>query len=273
MAKNKKAKVENDSVRSTNLWDRQSPLKRHAFMVLTIVILSFIFFAPLHFSGKKLVGGDTVGWRAQAESMLEYRAETGEEPLWATNVFGGMPGYYISYHNAVPQADAIARILRKVIWPSSHFIFLLLGTYVCGFLLTKNEIASLFGAVAYGFTTYIPVLLSAGHNTKFVTLAFAPWMIAAFIYTLRKPGLAGGLLFGVASAAVLRTGGRTIYLCRFAVHDGLRLSGLRGRSERMDAGRWRNCDRVGSLFALSRAAHFGVRNRLCPLDSGPSVPI
>lgn len=204
MAKSKKTGSSRETRVDADLWQRQMPWRRHAYMVLTMVLLSIIFFAPIHFSGKKLVGSDTVGWRAQAESMIEYREETGQEPLWATNLFGGMPGYYISYENAVPQIDSVARVLRKVIWPSSHFIFLLIGTYVCGFLLTRNDLASLFGAVAYGFTTYIPVILSAGHNTKFVTIAFAPWMMAAFIFTLRKPGLIGALLFGVSSAAVLR---------------------------------------------------------------------
>ena len=187
-----------------SFWDRLTPTQRHGAMVLSMIVLSFLFFAPVHFSGKSLIGGDTVSWRAQAQSMIEYRNETGEEPLWDTNVFGGMPGYYISYENAVPQVDSIARVLRKIIWPSSHFIFLLVGTYLCGFLLTRNELASLFGSVAYGFTTYIPVILAAGHNTKFITLCFAPWMIAAFIYTLRKPGPVGALLFSVATAAVLR---------------------------------------------------------------------
>ncbi|MDX1548345.1 MAG: hypothetical protein R3247_15205, partial [Rhodothermales bacterium] len=187
-------------------WDRLSGGAQHGVCLAILLAVAVGFFAPALFSGKSLIGGDTVQWRATAQSMLDYRAAEGEEPLWATNTFAGMPGYLISYERAVPQLDAIPAWLRGFAWPASHFIFLLLGTYLLVVFLTQNQLGAVLAAVAYGLTTYLPVILVAGHNTKFVALCFAPWLVLAFVFALRRPGLLAGLLFAAALAVNLRAG-------------------------------------------------------------------
>lgn len=189
-----------------NIWERQSPLVRHSICLALLLAVSFSFFAPLHFQGKSLFAYDTVSFKAMANGMLEFEEETGEKPLWSPNAFGGMPGYMIYFPLDVKQADDIPRALRKVIWPSSHLIFLFFGMYFLTFYLVKDHWASLLAAIGYGLTTYIPVILMAGHNSKFVTMAFAPWLLWAFVYALRKPGLKGSLFFAIAMAVNLRAG-------------------------------------------------------------------
>ncbi len=210
MAKKKKrkatpsrvAKTEKTSTRSW--WDRQPDRVQHGFCLVLLLVVALAFFAPALFSGKSLVGSDIVSWKAVAESMLDHRAATGEEPLWATNTFAGMPGYLISFPRKIPQIDQIANGLRLVAWPVSHFIFLLLGAYLLVFFLTKDKWSSVLAACAYGLTTYLPVILVAGHNTKFVALCYAPWVVLAFVYALRKPGLLAGLVFALVLAVNLR---------------------------------------------------------------------
>lgn len=187
-------------------WAGQSPIVKHGVCLLLLIIVAFYFSWPTLFSGKSLVGGDTVEWRAVAESLLEHREETGEEPLWATNVFAGMPGYIISSPPLVPQIDELPRALRKISWPFSHVIFMLIGGYLLVWYLTRDTLSSLLAAIAYAMTTYIPVILVAGHNTKFVALAYAPWLILAFAYAIRKPNLIASLLFTIALAVNLRAG-------------------------------------------------------------------
>lgn len=188
------------------LWHRLSGTTQHAVCIVFLIIVSFAYFAPIHFSGKSIVAGDVVNWRAMAEDMIQYREQEGEEPLWAPNAFAGMPGYKISYELVVPQLDDIPRILRLYIWPSSHFIFLLIGTYLLVFFLTRNRLAGVLSAVGYGLTTYLTLLLVAGHNSKFVALAFIPWAVLAFAYVLRRPGILSSLLFAIAMAVNVRAG-------------------------------------------------------------------
>lgn len=171
-----------------------------------LVIVSFGFFAPIHFSSKQLVGGDTVRWISMANAMLDYEQEAGEQALWATNAFAGMPGFMISYPSVVPQADIVVNLLRAWMWPSSHFLLLLFGMYLLTWYLSRDKLAGLFSAIAFGLTTYIPVFLVAGHNSKFVAVAWAPWLLLAFAYTLRKPSLKAGLLFALVMALNLRAG-------------------------------------------------------------------
>ncbi len=112
---------------SSSLWNRQSDLMQHAIISLLLVIVSFGFFAPIHFSPKQLVGSDTVQWISMANAMIDYEQETGEEALWATNAFAGMPGFMVSYPSAVPQADIVVNLLRAWMWPSSHVLLWLFG--------------------------------------------------------------------------------------------------------------------------------------------------
>ncbi len=187
-------------------WGKQHPLLRHLICILGLFLVAIYFSWPTLFSGKSLVGGDTVQWRASAQSMLEYREEAGEEPLWATNVFAGMPGHVISSPSLTPQIDEIPRALRKITWPFSHVIFMLLGGYWLVWYLTKDSLSSLLAAAAYAMTTYLPVILVAGHNTKFIALAFAPWLLLAFIHGMRNPSILASLLFTISLAVNLRAG-------------------------------------------------------------------
>jgi hypothetical protein len=187
-------------------WQRLTERTQHAICVGVLLLVSVGFFAPMHFSSGKLIGGDTVNARAMSKSVKHYRAETGKQALWRTNAFSGMPALMGPYRNQVPQIDDLPRLLRQGVWPTSHFIFLLIGTYGLVFFLTRNKGAGLLSAVGYGLTTYLPIVLAAGHNTKFVAFAFAPWMAWAFIWALRRPRLLSSLAFAVALAANLRAG-------------------------------------------------------------------
>ncbi len=187
-------------------WDSLPPRAQHLLCLTALVLVAAYFCWPTLFSGLHLVGSDTVQWRATAESMLQHREETGEEPLWATNVFGGMPGLVIVQPAKVMQIDHLFGWLRLLSWPMSHVLALLAGTYCLVWYVTKDKLLGLFAACAYGLTTYLPVILVAGHNTKYVALAYAPWLLLAFIHTMRRPGLLSGLLFAVAASVSLRAG-------------------------------------------------------------------
>lgn len=188
------------------LWERLDGKARHAACFAALLVVAFGFFAPAVFSDRSLIGDDTVRWRAMAEYMLDYEEETGRQALWAPNAFGGMPGYMIAYAEQVPQLDDIPAWLRKAIWPVSHFILLLLGAWLLAFFLTKDRLAALLAAAAYGLTTYMTFILIAGHNSRFITLCFTPWLVLAFVWALRRPGLLASLLFAIALGVNLRGG-------------------------------------------------------------------
>ncbi len=187
-------------------WDGLPRGTQHLICLGVLLVVGVAFYAPMLFSGNALVGSDAVKWREMAQNMMEYHEATGEEPLWSPNTFGGMPGYMITRFAEIPQIDTVATWLRKVIWPLSHFLLLLGGVYALVVFLGGRPLAGVLGAVGFGLTTYLPVILVAGHNSKYIALCFAPWLLLAFAYALRKPRLLAGLLFAAALAANLRAG-------------------------------------------------------------------
>jgi hypothetical protein len=207
-------------------WGGLSPLIQHVVCVVFLLAVALGFFAAVTFGGKTLIGGDTVQWRGMAQSMIEYEEQTGREALWAPNAFGGMPGYMIDYPTATPQFDTVLSWLRGLgVWPVAHLFALFLGTYSLVYYLVREPLAATLGAVAFGLTTYIPLILLAGHNSKFIALAFAPWLLLAYAYAVRRPPdatwgrtLLGGLLFAIALALNLRAGHVQItYYVAFAI--------------------------------------------------------
>lgn len=200
--------------RETTLWEKQPGWVQHAICVAFLIIVSVGFYSSTTLGGRTLVGGDTVEWRATAQAMLEYQEATGVRPEWSPNVFGGMPGTMILSGSRVPGVDTLMSGLRSMgLWPVAHFLSLLIGTYLLVHLLTRSKLAGVIGAVGYGFTTYLPIILTAGHNTKFIALCYAPWLLLAFAALVRRAPETGKMmsgllvfLFAIAAAVNLRAG-------------------------------------------------------------------
>jgi len=190
--------------KSNTVWGRLSPTARHGICIGFLLLLTVSFFSPVLFEGKGVHGSDIVSWRANAEVLIEHQERTGERALWAPNTFSGMPAYLIKYDMVVPQLDTLVNAVRSTVWVAPHFLLLLVGMYLLGYYLTRNHGSGLLAAVGFGLTTYLSVLFAVGHATKFVALAFAPYVILAFVYTLRNPSLLGGLLYAAALALALR---------------------------------------------------------------------
>lgn len=189
-----------------DIWTTLSTPVRHGICLSILTVIAVGFMAPELFSSRELVGGDIVQWKSMAQSLFDWKEATGEMPMWATGPFMGMPAIEISYPHSVPQIDDLARLLRALFWPTSHLLILFAGMYGLVFHLTRDHWAGTLAAVAFGLTTYLPILLIAGHHSKYVALALAPWLIWAFVYVRRSPGLVPALLFAIATAASLRAG-------------------------------------------------------------------
>ncbi|MEM1041152.1 MAG: hypothetical protein AAGI91_00840 [Bacteroidota bacterium] len=247
-------------------WDRLSPWVRHAVCLAFLLAVTLGFFASTTFGGQTLVGGDIVKWRGMAESVIEHREETGQDALWATNAFAGMPSFMVSYPIQVLQADNVLGVLRKLgWWPGAHFFALLAGMYLLIVYLFRNTLAATLGAVAFGLTTYIPIILVAGHTSKFIALALAPWLVLAYAFVVRRPPdatwmqtLLGSLLFAIVLAVNLRAGHIQItYYVAFAIGIAWIVGGVAAFREGAGRGFVTSTGALalGSILALLMVAH------------------
>ena len=163
--------------------------QQHVLSVLFLLILPIFLFNPTILGNKEMVAHDIEQWRASAESVLSYVEKTGDIGLWVPNMFSGMPSYTVSFKQAVPHLDSIIFPLTKFIYPAFPYWMLLLGCYVFLLQLGVRKSVAVFGAVLIGFSTYFPIILGAGHNSKFITMSYIPWMFwgyQLFVHTDAK---------------------------------------------------------------------------------------
>ena len=168
----------------------------HAIAVVFFILLSYAYFSPL-LEGKSIQQSDVSQWKGMSKEIRDYREKTGEEPLWTNRLFGGMPSFFISTqypNNYVRYLDNLLMVGER---PASILFLCLLGFYFALLLLGVNPWLSMVGALAYGFTSYFFTILSAGHNTKAISIAYMAPVIASVIYTYRKKLLLGMALTGI----------------------------------------------------------------------------
>ncbi len=180
--------------------------RQHIISLAVLFIIPFILFFETTLGGKELQRHDITQWRASAESVIEYREKFDKEPLWANNVFGGMPAYVISLSHTVPHIDRVSKYFHKI-YPAFQFWVMLSGMYVLLILLGFRPLTAVLGSIFYSLTTYFPIIIIAGHTSKFFALSLSPWIIAGYwMLSRREKKLIGLLLFSVSLALQLRAG-------------------------------------------------------------------
>lgn len=177
--KGKKAPVKPD------FWEALPANKKHIACLGFLFVLPFILYFSSTLGGKQYMGHDAIQWRAGAESLIEHREEFGEPAHWAANMFSGMPAITISHPPQVWNLDTVLKSL-SFIYPALEYWILLGGAYLMLVLMGFRPLASLFGAVIIGFSTYIPIIIGAGHNAKFIAYIYIPWLYAGYFLITRS---------------------------------------------------------------------------------------
>lgn len=223
------ARTSKEQKTPSDFLSRLDPTKQHAIALTFLFVLPMILFFEPILGGKQYVGHDTIQWRAGAESIIEYREKTGDEPLWAENMFSGMPAYVISYKRAVPQLDSVLFALSSVLHPGIRYWVLLAGIYLLLIMMKVRPFSAALGSIFIGFTTYIPIIIGAGHNTKFGAYAFIPWMFVGYLMITRSDRrLLGFFTFAMATVLELRASHPQVtyyflYLMAFWwIYDGIK---------------------------------------------------
>lgn len=182
-----------------------SDKKKHGIALLILFILPLILYSAIFFGGQQFMGNDVTQWRAGAESVIEHMEEYDEHPLWTSNMFSGMPSTVI--HNPSPpyNLDTFIKWIGGDTHPLPYFWILLAGAYFFFVIQGLRPFSSALGAVLIGFTTYLPIIIEAGHYNKFVAFAFVPWMFVGYYLIARsEKKLLGFFTFALAITLQLR---------------------------------------------------------------------
>ena len=165
-----------------------------AAAIALFFLLSALYFAP-QLSGEVLVQHDVQQYDGMTKDILDNREATGEDAQWTGGMFGGMPAFLINVkYPSQAVKGTIGKVVKIIDTPTSFLFFAMTAMWVAMLLFGLNPWVGLVAALAYGFSTYFLLIIGAGHITKMWALVYAPLMMAAAYYTLRRNVWAGGAL-------------------------------------------------------------------------------
>ena len=176
----------------------------HVFALAAFLLITFVYFQPL-FEGKKIYQGDIVNYKGMSQELVEYRAETGKEALWTNRMFGGMPAYQISHHtpsNLTRYADKIVSF--NFPREASFVLIAFIGFYILLLSMGLAPPMAIAGALGFGLTSYLFIIIEAGHNTKAHAMAYMAPVLAGIIMAYRGKLLRGSAITALFLALQLR---------------------------------------------------------------------
>jgi hypothetical protein len=171
----------------------------HALAILGFVFVSVLYFYPV-LQGKQIFQSDIVQYTGMAKEQNDFRATDHIEPYWTNSAFGGMPTYQLGAKYPHDYIGALDDALRFLPRPADYLFLYFLGFYGLMLVLKVDPLKAFFGALAFGLSTYLIIILGVGHNAKAHAIAYMPLVIAGFILVFQKKYILGGLITLFATA-------------------------------------------------------------------------
>jgi hypothetical protein len=167
----------------------------HLIAIAALLLVSAFYFSPNAFSGKVLRQGDNDKARGMQTEVREYLAKEGKAPNWTNSAFGGMPAFQIYS----PASGNLTMPFYKTLflWADITSIWVqvfvaMLCMYFLISVLGADWRVGVFGAVAFGISSYNIDILEAGHTTKMAALALAPGVFAGAVLAFNHRIILGG---------------------------------------------------------------------------------
>ncbi len=169
----------------------------HLVVFVLFIVASLAYFNPV-LQGMKIFQSDIVQYTGMAKQQNDYRKTTGEETYWTDSAFGGMPTYQLGAkypNNYIKQLDLAIRFLPR---PADYLFLYFIGMYILFLVLKVDYKLAFLGALAFGFSTYLIIILGVGHNAKAHAIAYMPFVLSGIFLTFRRKYLWGFLLLTVS---------------------------------------------------------------------------
>jgi Bacterial membrane protein YfhO len=190
----------------------------HVIAIGIFLIVTVIFCKPALESGVVLKQSDISSWEGMSKQSYEYKEKNGHFPLWATTMFGGMPAYQIAidgYWTPIGYIDKTFQLwLPK---PLNFFFLACVSFYFLCICLKIRPYASILGALGFAFCTFSPIIITAGHDTQMLTLAYTPALIGAVWLIFDKKYFIGFTLTALFTTLQISQGHQQISYYAFMI--------------------------------------------------------
>ena len=172
-----------------------------AVLVLFFVV-SAAYFAP-QFGGEVLPQHDVVQYEGMTRDIVQARQQYGEDPQWTGGMFGGMPAYLINVaYPAQAVKGTVGQVVKVLDTPAAFLFFAMAAMWLMLLMAGFDPWAAVVPALAYGFSTYFILIISAGHITKMWALVYAPLMMGGAWMTLRSKNMWYGAALTALAASL-----------------------------------------------------------------------
>ena len=169
---------------------------KHFLVIIIFTVISIVFFSPI-LDGKKILQNDIVQYSGMSKELKDFRAQNNEETYWVNNAFSGMPTYQLGAkypHNYIKKLDLFLRFLPR---PADYLLLYFVGFYFFMLSLKVDYRLAVMGALSFGLSTYLIIIIGAGHNAKAHAISYMPFVLASVIYVTRKKYFLGFILTSV----------------------------------------------------------------------------
>lgn len=172
----------------------------HLIAITAFLLVTVFFFNPLFFEKKVMVQHDIAQSIAGSKVLTDHRAQTGEEGLWASAMFSGMPAYTVS----IQWSNGAVRFMKSVLTlnlphPVSNIFLAFICYYIMLLAFRVRPYLAIAGAFAFGLSSFMIIGLGAGHNARIGATALVPLVIAGIHLAFSGKRILG---FGVTAAAL-----------------------------------------------------------------------
>ncbi|WP_299247682.1 YfhO family protein [uncultured Aquimarina sp.] len=169
----------------------------HLLVILGFIIASLTFFNPV-LSGKMIYQNDIKLYEGMAKQQKDHRKETGKETFWNNSAYGGMPTYQLGARFPHDYMDKLDRLIRFLPRPADYLFLYLTSFYILLLVMRIPWKMAILGALAFGFSAYLIIIIGVGHNSKAHAIAYFPLVISGILLVFQKRYVWGFMLTALA---------------------------------------------------------------------------
>ncbi|MFT4980978.1 MAG: hypothetical protein ACI9UR_000825 [Bacteroidia bacterium] len=178
--------------------DNLKSILPHFLAVFALLIVAIAYMNPIVFERKELIQSDIVNFQGMSKEIMDFREETGQEPLWTNSMFSGMPAYQISvmYPNNWMK-KALTAMNQLIPRPVNYLFFMFAGAYFMFLMMGVGWRYALAGSIAFGLASYTLIIIEAGHNSKVHAMAYMAPVIGSILLTYKGRYFLGSALLAL----------------------------------------------------------------------------
>lgn len=173
----------------------------HLTAIGIFLIVTLIFCRDGLQSGTHMRQNDITSVAGMTKQLRDHHAQTGHYPLWVTNMFSGMPAWQILFDGGYSPLGIINDAFQ--LWlpqPFNFFFLACIGFYIFCMCLRIRPSVAIIGSIAFAFCSYNPIIVTEGHVTKMMAMAYAPPLLGSIILLYERKYLAGFVLSSLFAA-------------------------------------------------------------------------